>query len=560
MSQGDLIVEYDVEETIVLVEAVPQVDVVIKKSPDVIVLAAGGLGQEGDKGDQGPKGSKGDKGDPGVAGPVGPPVDAILADVINNRNAWLGVGKTLRIDGPSDGSILLGSGWVNTEGVNSVGEGVWSARQVAGEVALGIWVVDDAGDRFEVLADGTHKWGDGTNPTDINLYRSGPGVLRTDGELYVGSDFAANIGKSGQVFIPPYATPTIEFAPARDTNLYRAAAGILKTDGKLNAVGGLQVNGVDVKVLKLGADLAIAANAITVTDLQHRITGGGTLQTINGFADVKQVTLKAHGTPFTINSAANIYATPAGGSLTIAANQAVELMYDPTSSVWIVIGVAAAAGGGVDYIGNWGSGITYKQGDVVRYNGVDYIAVNPSTGQQPPAATSIVGASVVTVLPAAPFDGQKVILVDSITVPTYSWQLQWVASASCWIFVGGSRLSQTVPANFSSASAAYVDLTGGPSFTVPRAGVYEIGFGASVYEPSGNVYVDMIVKVGAAAVVTSDYVRHRGQTGDFISIGRSGLRKTCAAADVIKLQGKTDGVNAGQWENRWLTVIPVTLT
>ena len=46
----------------------------------------------------------------------------------------------------------------------------------------------------------------------------------------------------------------------------------------------------------------------------------------------------------------------------------------------------------MDYIGNWAGGTTYKQGDVVRYNNVDYLAVNPSTGQTPPSAVPLADA------------------------------------------------------------------------------------------------------------------------------------------------------------------------
>jgi len=55
---------------------------------------------------------------------------------------------------------------------------------------------------------------------------------------------------------------------------------------------------------------------------------------------------------------------------------------------------AAPGGGGVDYIGDWAVGTTYKRGDVVRYNGIDYLAVNPSTGQVPPTAVPTTHAMV----------------------------------------------------------------------------------------------------------------------------------------------------------------------
>lgn len=39
----------------------------------------------------------------------------------------------------------------------------------------------------------------------------------------------------------------------------------------------------------------------------------------------------------------------------------------------------------IDYVGAWSAGTAYQPGQVVRYNGVDYLAVNPSVGQTPPA-------------------------------------------------------------------------------------------------------------------------------------------------------------------------------
>lgn len=57
---------------------------------------------------------------------------------------------------------------------------------------------------------------------------------------------------------------------------------------------------------------------------------------------------------------------------------------DPATTKWVPL---ASPGGGVDYIGTWAVGTTYKAGDVVRHLGIDYIAVNPSTGQTPVPAT-----------------------------------------------------------------------------------------------------------------------------------------------------------------------------
>ena len=51
-----------------------------------------------------------------------------------------------------------------------------------------------------------------------------------------------------------------------------------------------------------------------------------------------------------------------------------------------------------------------------------------------------------------------------------------------------------------TTSATYVDLaTVGPSITVPRAGDYEVTFGATMYDATGGVGVYAAVKRGAAA-------------------------------------------------------------
>ena len=50
---------------------------------------------------------------------------------------------------------------------------------------------------------------------------------------------------------------------------------------------------------------------------------------------------------------------------------------------------AALGGGSVDYKGAWAAGTAYAPGDVVRHGGVDYLAVNPSTGVDPGVATGI---------------------------------------------------------------------------------------------------------------------------------------------------------------------------
>lgn len=72
MSQDDLFVEIDVEETIVVTAEVPDISVVLKSTPDVIVLAAGGIGPPGEDGEDGTDGAQGPPGPTGPQGPTGP--------------------------------------------------------------------------------------------------------------------------------------------------------------------------------------------------------------------------------------------------------------------------------------------------------------------------------------------------------------------------------------------------------------------------------------------------------------------------------------------------------
>jgi hypothetical protein len=59
---------------------------------------------------------------------------------------------------------------------------------------------------------------------------------------------------------------------------------------------------------------------------------------------------------------------------------------------------AALGGGSVDYKGAWAAGTAYAPGDVVRSGGVDYLAVNPSTGVNPGVATGLTVPGAVGVL------------------------------------------------------------------------------------------------------------------------------------------------------------------
>jgi len=57
------------------------------------------------------------------------------------------------------------------------------ARAGAGDSAIAVRQIGDSYNRFNVSVSGIMNWGVGTSAADVNLYRSGPGVLQTDDNL-----------------------------------------------------------------------------------------------------------------------------------------------------------------------------------------------------------------------------------------------------------------------------------------------------------------------------------------------------------------------------------------
>jgi hypothetical protein len=211
----------------------------------------------------------------------------------------------------------------------------------------------------------------------------------------------------------------------------------------------------------------------------------------------------------------------------------------------------APAGGGVDYIGDWAAPTTYKRGDVVRYLGRDYLAVNPSTGQVPGMAVGSV--SVGLAFPASPVDGQRFTLVDSLTAPTYAWDFMYVAGitdAYKWVFVGGptkeSRAETDYPAN-----AAL-------TLSVPRPGYYNLEHGGMAYGlVLDTIYQASLSSDGGASSLAYTNFRTVGSMAGWMSsvVG--------AHANVLVASLLTQSSNAAggtRLERRWIKAQPVRVS
>lgn len=164
-----------------------------------------------------------------------------------------------------------------------------------------------------------------------------------------------------------------------------------------------------------------------------------------------------------------------------------------------------------------------------------------------------------TSLPASPTDGMEAILVDSLTSPTYVWRFRYMSSISDafkWLFVGGYSRYQRDDTSNSTASTTYVDFANPVSFTVPRAGLYEVEHGCN------DQFRSIIVspKMGTAATSDTDGIGESSGgnlPGWFHRIVRTG---SLSASDVIKLQFRTtDGVSRSIL-GKYMTVQPLRVS
>lgn len=140
------------------------------------------------------------------------------------------------------------------------------------------------------------------------------------------------------------------------------------------------------------------------------------------------------------------------------------------------------------YNGDWASQ-NYLDGDLVVYNNMLWICVNPTNAAPAawpggPTIPANYNVPYGTSLPVSPTDGQEAILVDSLTNPTYQWRFRYNAGSTStykWEFVGGIPILAGPQGSLTTATnATWLDLTSGPTLTVPRAGVYIVEHGCGI--------------------------------------------------------------------------------
>jgi len=215
------------------------------------------------------------------------------------------------------------------------------------------------------------------------------------------------------------------------------------------------------------------------------------------------------------------------------------------------------------YLGAYAAG-NYSDGDIVIYNGVAYLCVRPTSA----APTAWVGLSsavnYATTLPASPADGQEAILVDSVTNPTYSWRFRYnngSTSAYKWEFVGGAPAIIMVFAGgtyFSTATQypTFVNPTGGPTFTAPRAGEYVASATVNCNNNTAGGAA-MIGLAGSDSVVADGALVYRNvSSANAYGVLAHSYQVVATAGGLIRFMVCAFSSGTALFERRQMTVVP----
>lgn len=190
---------------------------------------------------------------------------------------------------------------LNAANMNKLEGGIGAALPMRSVFTAGVsayannLLAADAQAAFAIMGDGRHWWGPGgSTAQDTSLYRSGAGVLRTDGEfqatsrLNTSSYLLVHNGGAAQsvfgdvsLFLGAPSRAGLIFGNLMDTVLYRSAAGVLQTDTAFVG-GGTSSKRVELSVDRLGGGQA-SINFGSASDTNLYRSAAGQLKTDGQF-------------------------------------------------------------------------------------------------------------------------------------------------------------------------------------------------------------------------------------------------------------------------------------
>ena len=166
----------------------------------------------------------------------------------------------------------------------------------------------------------------------------------------------------------------------------------------------------------------------------------------------------------------------------------------------------------------------------------------------------------VSVLPSSPTEGMEVYFQNSAMATLgVEWHLRYRATSASsykWEFVGGGPMLATGMGSLTQTTVTTAPLTGGPTFTVPLAGEYEVTImGRSQQNVAG--LVGMLLALGVNGANSAPYSYLVGQTTydccDRTAIGKREL----AAGDVLTLRCQNEQAVSVSWQVGGLSLRPI---
>jgi hypothetical protein len=154
---------------------------------------------------------------------------------------------------------------------------------------------------------------------------------------------------------------------------------------------------------------------------------------------------------------------------------------------WELLGGGGVIGGPIDYVGAWAAGTTYQPGQIVRYNGVDYLAVKPSVGQVPPPATNWVVPTTVGAI------DESVLTVDNPGSPPV-WKVIPATFTPPYTDTGWLRLGIDIA--YTNSAADYASPYGTAGATAIRRLSTGLVVGRGLMTPAANNVSSFTIPAG----------------------------------------------------------------
>jgi Carbohydrate-binding module family 5/12 len=227
---------------------------------------------------------------------------------------------------------------------------------------------------------------------------------------------------------------------------------------------------------------------------------------------------------------------------------------------WSALGAPAGAGA-VDYEGAWAAGTSYLAGDVVIYNGVTYLAVNPSLGVAPGGGVGVASIASTVAGLGVVADGRVAILRCGSGVTAHDLIVVYDATLGKWVsdvFVTGlgiGRSSGQGAAGNGYAEQGVVSGMGGIPWRIFDAAgmkpqLRQLGYGAvtgSGITMNRFYYygADLNASVVAGAGIPSTEVQYPDATARQRDSGWGDIPAGWTVKDVIKIYQQITNTTGG---------------